>query len=271
MTNACDITEDTCEIICPPSFLPPEMFGERSSNGREVAVTGQPSAVCQPLLLCSAASANAHIVELIPGLDAVEHETTADLQSIAQDALDIVITQASRDRDRLDRALARKAVPAARRHLRRRFRLDTYMWIARIGGLCRGLHESASYELCRRRERSLPDGYTCTHDLYLQVEAEGIQYDELGTMMLMGNTMSWDIIRDSMATSLENYRRLSDANPNPNPNPNQHLGEKTFWRCGHVYARPYSPGHARPRGCKSPPDIYNGCSIRLKMCNYVHV
>ena len=49
------------------------------------------------------------------------------------------------------------------------------MWIARIGGLCRGLHESASYELCRRRERSLPDGYTCTHDLYLQVESEGIQ------------------------------------------------------------------------------------------------
>ena len=223
------------------------------------------------MLLCSAASANAHIVELIPGLDAVEHETTADLQSIAQDALDIVITQASRDRDRLDRALAREAVPAARGHLRRRFRLDTYMWIARIGGLCRGLHESASYELCRRRERSLPDGYTCTHDLYLQVESEGIQYDELSTMMLMGNTMSWDIIRDSMATSLENYRRLSDANPNPNPNPNQHLGEKTFWRCGHVYARPYSPGHARPRGCKSPPDIYNGCSIRLKMCNYVHV
>ena len=97
------------------------MFGERSSNGREVAVTGQPSAVCQPLLLCSAASANAHIVELIPGLDAVEHETTADLQSIAQDALDIVITQASRDRDRLDRALAREAVPAAQGHLRRRF------------------------------------------------------------------------------------------------------------------------------------------------------
>eukprot|EP00964_Phaeocystis_antarctica_P088912 scaffold56617_cov38-Phaeocystis_antarctica.AAC.1 len=60
------------------------MFGERSLNGREVAVTGQPSAVCQPLLLCSAASANAHIVELIPGLDAVEHETTADLQSIGR-------------------------------------------------------------------------------------------------------------------------------------------------------------------------------------------
>ena len=39
-------------------------------------MTGQPSAVCQPLLLCSAASANAHIVELIPGLDAVEHETS---------------------------------------------------------------------------------------------------------------------------------------------------------------------------------------------------
>ena len=94
-----------------------------------------------------------------------------------------------------------------------------HMWIARIGGLCRGLHESASYELCRRRERSLPDGYTCTHDLYLQMESEGIQYDELSTVMLMGNTMSWDIIRDSMATSLENYRRLSDANPNPNPNP----------------------------------------------------
>ena len=170
----------------------------------------------------------------------------------------------------LDRALARKAVPAARWHLRRRFRLDTYMWIARIGGLCRGLHESASYELCRRRERSLPDGYTCTHDLYLQVEAEGIQYDELDTMMLMGNTMSWDIIRDSMATSLENYRRLSDANPNPNPNPNQHLGEKTFLRCGHVYARPCSPGHARPRGCKSPPYIYTTViSVRLKMCNNV--
>ena len=132
MTNACDITEDTCEIIGPPSFLPPEMFGERSSNGREVAVTGQPSAVCQPLLLCSAASANAHIVELIPGLDAVEHETTADLQSIAQDALDIVITQASRDRDRLGRALAREAVPAARGHLRRRFRLDTYMLHAHV-------------------------------------------------------------------------------------------------------------------------------------------
>ena len=148
----------------------------------------------------------------------------------------------------VDRALACEAVPAARRHLRRRFRLDTYMWIARIGGLCRGLHESASYELCRRRERSLPDGYTCTHDLYLQVEAEGIQYDKLGDVPI-------NIIRDSMATSLENSRRLSDANPNPNPN--QHLGEKTFLRCGHVYARPCSPGHARPRGCKSPP--YNGC------------
>ena len=35
-----------------------------------------------------------------------------------------------------------------------------------------------SHALCRRRERSLPDGYTCTHDLYLQVESEGIQYDE---------------------------------------------------------------------------------------------
>ena len=90
----------------------------------------------------------------------------------------------------------------------------------------------------------IPESY----QTYLQVESEGIQYDELSTMMLMGNTMSWDIIRDSMATSLENYRRLSDANPNPNPNPNQHLGEKTFLRCGHVYARPYSPGHAAARG-----------------------
>ena len=161
--------------------------------------------------------------------------------------------QVSRDRDRLDRALAREAVPAARRHLRRRLRLDTCMWIARVGGLCRGLHESASYELCRRRERSLPDGYTCTHDLYLQAEAEGIQYDELGDVPI-------NIIRDVMATSLENYRRLSDANPNPNPNPNpnQHLGENTFLRCGHVYARPCSPGHARPRGCKSP--LYIGSS-----------
>eukprot|EP00964_Phaeocystis_antarctica_P147799 scaffold114507_cov37-Phaeocystis_antarctica.AAC.1 len=58
-------------------FFVCQRTGERSSNGREVAVTGQPSTVCQPLLLCSAASANAHIVELIPGLDAVEHETTA--------------------------------------------------------------------------------------------------------------------------------------------------------------------------------------------------
>ena len=66
MTNACDITDATCEIIRPPSFLPPEMFGERSVNGR-----GCESAVCQPLLLCSAASANAHKVELIPGLDAI--------------------------------------------------------------------------------------------------------------------------------------------------------------------------------------------------------
>jgi len=54
--------------------------------------------------------------------------------------------------------------------------MHMHMWIARIGGLCRGLHESASYVLCRRRERFLPSDYTCTHDLYLQVESEGIQY-----------------------------------------------------------------------------------------------
>eukprot|EP00964_Phaeocystis_antarctica_P055536 scaffold32671_cov65-Phaeocystis_antarctica.AAC.4 len=82
--------------------------------------------------------------------------------------------------------------------------------------------------------------------------------------------MSWDIIRDSMATSLENYRRLSNANPNPNPNPNQHLGEKTFLRCGHVYARPYSAGRALARGLATvPPCICNGYSVRLKMCNHV--
>ena len=63
-------------------------------------------------------------------------------------------------------------------HMHMFMHMCMHMWIARIGGLCRGLHESASYVLCRRRERFLPSDYTCTHDLYLQVESEGIQYDE---------------------------------------------------------------------------------------------
>ena len=116
-----------------------------------------------------------------------------NLQSVGQDALDLIFEYVSKALSALD------AVFLCHPTYRRRSLYVAYQWVCHAGELCRGLHSAATKQLDIRRESEWGPP---SHRAYLDREQRAVQDDNLAYIYT-------DVLRESLAGARDAYHQHS--------------------------------------------------------------